>query len=65
MEIAFVIVAKVGFFESAVTRLGLVGDRDMRLHTALVHQPVQHFGRTIGAVGGEPRAYEPQRLDAL
>jgi hypothetical protein len=44
------VVARVG----AVGALGFVEHRDVRLDTALMHQPGEVLGRTIGGVGRQP-----------
>ena len=62
VEIAPVVVGEVGPLEGAVAPLGLVEDRDVRLDPALVHQPGEHLGRAIGAVGGQPLRIEAEAI---
>ena len=62
VEIAAVVVGEVGPLEGAVAALGLVEDRDVRLDPALMHQPGEHLGRAIGAVGGQPLRLEAEAI---
>src|SRR3954454_1297830 len=62
VEVASVIVGEVGPLEGAVAALGLIEDRDVRLDPALMHQPAQHLGRTVGGVGGQPLRVEVEAV---
>ena len=50
VAVAFVVIGEVVTREGAVGMLGFVEHWDVRLDTAIVHEPVQHLGRAIGAV---------------
>ena len=54
VDVARVVVGEVAAGEGPVLARGLVDHRDVRLDALLVHQPVQHLGRAVGRVGGEP-----------
>ena len=49
-----------GFTGEAIAALGLVEHRYMRLDPALFHQPMEHLGRTIGRIGGQPLGVKPK-----
>jgi len=48
--------------ERAVAALGFVEDRDVRLDPALVNQPGEVLGRTIGRIGRQPFRPQPEAL---
>jgi len=48
-----VVVGEIVAREATVSALGFVEHWDMRLDTAIVHEPVQHLGRAIGAVADQ------------
>jgi hypothetical protein len=53
VRISGVVVGEIVARDGTVSALGFVKHRDVRLDPAIVHEPVQHLGRAIGAVADQ------------
>ena len=54
VAVALVVIGEVISGEGAVGALGFVEHRNVRLDSALMHQPSEVLGRTVGRVGRQP-----------
>ena len=62
VEVGGVVVGEVAAGEGPVFPDGFVDNGDVGLDPALVHQPVEGLGRSVGAVGGEPLGPEAEAI---
>ena len=56
-----VVVGEVVAREGTVGALGFVEYWNVRLDTAIVHEPVQHLGRAVGGVADQALGYSSKR----
>src|SRR3954454_25055429 len=50
VPVAFTVIGEVLAFEGSVATCRLVEHRDVRLDPALMNEPAEHLGRSIGAI---------------
>src|SRR5215475_14470141 len=62
VSIGGVIVGEIVAREGTVSALGFVEHWDVRLDPAIVHEPVQHLGRAIGAVADQALGIQVELL---
>ncbi|MBB5696641.1 hypothetical protein FHS87_004715 [Roseomonas pecuniae] len=62
VEVALVVVGKVGAAERAVLAGRLVEHRDVRLNVLLVHKPIAHGRRAVAGVGHQALGPQTERL---
>src|SRR5579862_5266546 len=60
--IRVLVVSEIAAREGAVLSVGLVDDGDVWRDLLLFDQPVQHWGRSVGGVRGEPLRLETKAL---
>src|SRR5947209_17353175 len=62
VTVALVVVDEVVARVGAVGALGFIEHRNVRLDTALMHQPGEVLGRTVGGVGRQPLRPQAEAL---
>src|SRR5947208_3588855 len=60
--VAALVIAEVLSGEGPIFTLGPIENRDVWCYLFLLDQPVQHRGRSVGGIGGEPLRLETEAL---
>src|SRR5690242_12134854 len=62
VAVLLVVIGEVVTREGAIATLRFVEDRNVRFDPAFVNQPTEHFGRSIGGVGGHSLGIEAELI---